>query len=191
MSLSPSANASRSRRVFLQSTAAAMCSSLWGNAFGSPPIKLPAGPSDRTYRSARSLRDMIRARDVSPVEVIKSCIERIELVDPRINAVTHFPKQRAIAESKAAERRLERGMVDWKATPLWGVPVSIKDMYEVAGMPTTAGARIRKNNVSNTDATAVQRLRDAGAIVIAMTNTPLNHSAFETANKLHGQTNNP
>ena len=141
--------------------------------------------------SARSLRNMIRARSVSPVEVIESHIKRIELVDAHINAVTHFPKERAIEEAKAAERLIQRGRVDWKATPLLGVPVSIKDMYEVAGMPTTAGARIRKDNISKKDATAVRKLREAGAIVIAKTNTPLNHSALETVNKLHGQTNKP
>ena len=91
----------------------------------------------------------------------------------------------------AADALIKSGKADWKSQPLLGVPVSIKDMYEVAGMPTTAGARIRKDNISNRDATAVRKLREAGAIFIAMTNTPLNHSALETANNLHGRTNNP
>ena len=182
---------SASRRMFLQAIAAGMCVSQTRHVHASP-IAQPGASAEVPlyYRSARQLRDLIRSGYVSPVEVVEAYLERIERLEPHINAVNHLPQETAKNEAKAAEQSIRNG-VDWRDKPLLGVPVSIKDMYQVAGMPTTAGARMRKNNVASENATAVQRLKDAGAIVIAITNTPLNHSAIETANKLHGTTRNP
>ncbi len=185
MSLSPSTRIDR--RLFLQSTAAGIGTSLCGATVAAAPTE----EEEIFFRSARKLRDMLKAKEVSPLEVIKSHIERIDIVEPHINAVNFFPRKLAIEEAEVAERLIQSGKADWNSKPLHGVPVSIKDMYAVAEMPTTAGARFRAKNVSKEDATAVRKLRQAGAIVIAITNTPLNHAAFETSNKLHGRTNNP
>lgn len=185
ISLSPSARIDR--RLFLQSTAAGIGASLCGAADATSPTK----EQEIFFRSARTLRDMMKAREVSPLEVIKTHLERIDIVEPHINAVNFFPRKPAIEEAEVAERRIQSGNVDWESTPPLGVRVSIKDMYQVADMPTTAGARFREENYSEEDATIVRKLRQAGAIVVAITNTPLNHSALETSNKLHGQTNNP
>lgn len=171
----------------MQSTAVGVGMSLCGTAIAAPRPK----ENELFFRSARQIRDMLKAKEVSPLEVIKSHFERIDLIEPHINAVNFFPKEQALKEAEEAERRIQSGKADWKSTPLLGVPVSIKDMYEVAKMPTTAGARFRSDNFSEQDATIVRKLRQAGAIVIAITNTPLNHSALETSNKLHGRTNNP
>jgi len=185
MSFSPSAHIDR--RLFLQATAAGIGTSLCGAADAASPSE----EQELFFRSACTLRDMLKAKEASPLEVIKSHVERIDFVEPHINAVNFFPREQAIKEAEAAESQILSGKVDWDSTPLLGVPVSIKDMYEVAGMPTTAGARFRAGNVSEKDATIVRKLRQAGAIVIAITNTPLNHAALETSNRLHGQTNNP
>ena len=175
------------RRLFLQATAAGISTSLCGTAASASPTK----EQGIFFRSARMLRDMMKAKEVSPLEVIKTHIERIDFVEPHINAVNYFPREQAIKEAEEAGRLIQSGKVDWDSTPLLGVPVSIKDMYEAAEMPTTAGARFRAKNISKEDATAVRKLHQAGAIVIAITNTPLNHAALETSNKLHGRTNNP
>ena len=117
MSLSSSARIDR--RLFLQSTAVGIGTSLCGATDAASPTE----EREIYYRSARKLRDMLKAKEVSPLEVIKSHIERIDFVEPFINAVNFFPREQAINEAKEAERRIQSGKVDWDSTPLLGVPV--------------------------------------------------------------------
>ena len=105
----------------------------------------------------------LRAGELSPGEAVQYYLERIEAADGEINAYISVRAEEALAEAAAIEREEERG-------PLWGVPVAVKDVIDVAGTRTTAGSRILEDNVAERDAHAVARLRAAGAIVIGKLN---------------------
>ena len=131
----------------------------------------------------------IRKREISSVELIAAHIERIEQVNPAINAVTDLLADSALRQAEAADTML----ADGKAYgPLHGVPFSVKDSIDIEGRTTTAGTIGRKNAPSAVqDATLVQRLRSAGGIPIAKTNLPDLLFAFETDNLIFGRSNNP
>jgi aspartyl-tRNA(Asn)/glutamyl-tRNA(Gln) amidotransferase subunit A len=109
---------------------------------------------------ARRLRD----GELSPVEAVTAAFDRIRRLDGDLNAFISVREEEALQEAEAAQRATERG-------PLWGVPVAVKDVLDVAGSVTTAGSRILADNVAARDAEAVERLRGAGAIVVGKTNT--------------------
>lgn len=136
--------------------------------------------------SATELVGAARAGLLSPLEAVEAYIGRIAAVNPAINAVAHerFAAARAEAAALAETRPEERG-------PLFGLPVTIKDAFDVAGMPCCCGLTSRAEHVAERDAAAVARLRAAGAIVIATTITPDNCWAQETHSPLFGRTNNP
>jgi Asp-tRNA(Asn)/Glu-tRNA(Gln) amidotransferase A subunit family amidase len=134
------------------------------------------------------MAELIRNRKLSPVELVQAHLDRIEKVNPDINAYVQVDSERALA----AARRAEKAVAEHKALgPLHGVPLSIKSAIEVAGMLCESGTKLRAGCVATTDAPLVSRLRNAGAIVIGMTNTPELLMAWETDNLLYGRTNNP
>ena len=143
---------------------------------------------DPIYSSATSLARAIRAGDVSSEEVIEAHLRRIAEVNPLLNAVVHVAASTARAEARGADARLAAGAA---AGPLHGVPVTIKEIYDVAGLPCTAGTRGLASRMAATDATVVARLKAAGAIVLGMTNLPELALAAESDNLIHGRTNNP
>ncbi|HEY7537472.1 MAG TPA: amidase [Gaiellaceae bacterium] len=106
----------------------------------------------------------LRAGELSPVEAVGSALERIEALDGRLNAFISLRAEEALAEAELAQRSSDRG-------PLWGVPLAVKDVIDVAGTPTTAGSRILADNRPAGDAEVVTRLRRAGAIVVGKLNT--------------------
>jgi hypothetical protein len=106
----------------------------------------------------------LRAGELSPVEAVGSALERIEALDGRLNAFISLRAEEALAEAELAQRSSGRG-------PLWGVPLAVKDVIDVAGTPTTAGSRILADNRPAGDAEVVTRLRRAGAIVVGKLNT--------------------
>ncbi|HSK17444.1 MAG TPA: amidase [Gaiellaceae bacterium] len=106
----------------------------------------------------------LRAGLLSPREAVERQLERIEELDGGVNAYVAVRAEEALAEAEALERAPERG-------PLWGVPVAVKDVIDVAGTPTTAGSRILADNVPQEDSAVVARLRRAGAVVIGKLNT--------------------
>jgi aspartyl-tRNA(Asn)/glutamyl-tRNA(Gln) amidotransferase subunit A len=106
----------------------------------------------------------LRAGEISPLEAVRSTFERIRAVDVRLNAFISLCEEAALREAEAAERSAECG-------PLWGVPLAVKDVLDVSGMVTTAGSRILADNAASTDAEAVARLRQAGAIIVGKLNT--------------------
>ncbi len=108
-----------------------------------------------------------RARELSPVELTRACLERIEALDGRLNAFITVLPERALAEAKEAEGRLARGE---PRGPLDGIPFALKDLYETAGIRTTAGAKILADYVPQRDATCVRRLNEAGAVLLGKTN---------------------
>lgn len=136
--------------------------------------------------TASELAARLREGALDPVEVVEAHIARIGAVNPAINAVAseRFAQARGEARAAALTPPAQRG-------PLHGLPVTIKDALDVAGMPATCGLVSRAERVAERDATVVARLRAAGAIVLATTVTPDNCWGQETANPIHGLTRNP
>ena len=110
------------------------------------------------------LAERLRAGDLSPREAVASSLQRIERLEPALNAFVSVRGEEALAEAAALERSTERG-------PLYGVPVAVKDVIDVAGTRTTAASRILADNVAASDATVVAHLRRAGAVVVGKLNT--------------------
>lgn len=140
------------------------------------------------YQSATALAGLIRARKVSSEEVVKACLHRIQTVNPKVNAVAQLTADTALAQARAADAALARGEVKG---PLHGVPMTIKDSIETAGVISSAGTRGRAGHVPPRDATVVARLRAAGAVLLGTTNVPELACAYETDNLVYGRTNNP
>ncbi len=134
------------------------------------------------------LAEMVQRGEVSPVEVIDSCYCQIEQLNSTLNAFVGLRKEKALAEARALEAKIAYGEA---VGPLAGVPVSIKSCIDVAGMKCEAGSTLRTGHVPQTDATLVSRLKQAGAIVLGVTNTPEFLMAYETDNLLYGRTSNP
>ena len=143
---------------------------------------------DLTFFSAIQLAEQVRTRQTSPVELIKAHLTRIEQLNPKINAFIHVDADRALNQARAAESAV---MHNEKLGPLHGIPISIKSSISVAGMPFEAGTKLRAGCIGETDASLVSRLKNAGAIVLGVTNTPELLMAWETDNVIYGRTNNP
>ena len=143
---------------------------------------------DPIFESATSLAQAIRTGEVSSEEVVEAHLRRIAEVNPSLNAVVHVGASCALAEARAADARRAAGTA---VGPLHGVPVTIKDNHDVAGMPCTAGTKGLASRVPTMDATVVARLKAAGAIVLGKTNLPELALAFETDNLVFGRTSNP
>jgi Asp-tRNA(Asn)/Glu-tRNA(Gln) amidotransferase A subunit family amidase len=144
--------------------------------------------NELTFLSATSMAGQIRQRKISPVELLEAHLARIEKLNPRLNAFVQLDSENArLQASKAGAATLKNKALG----PLHGVPVSIKSSMDVAGMHCEAGTRLRAGHVAQEDAPLVTRLRQAGAIVMGVTNTPELLMAWETDNLLYGRTNNP
>jgi len=140
-----------------------------------------------TELSAVALARLIKARRVSPVEVLEAYRTRIERVNPALNAIITLDPG-LLDRAQEAEAALNRNDV---SGPLHGVPLTIKDTIETAQLRTTSGSRIRADYVPSKDATAVARLKRAGAIILGKTNTSEMAIPYETDNPVFGRTNNP
>jgi Asp-tRNA(Asn)/Glu-tRNA(Gln) amidotransferase A subunit family amidase len=138
--------------------------------------------------SASEIAAQVRAKAVSPVEVARVHLERIERLNPKLNAFVDWQPALVRQQAQNAEQAVVRGD---KLGPLHGVPVSIKASVDVAGHRCEAGTRLRAGYVAAQDAPLVSRLRAAGAIILGVTNTPELLMAWETDNLLYGRTNNP
>jgi len=130
-------------------------------------------------------RDLILEKSLSPVELLDSCIDQIERVNPTVNAVVATCFDRARDEAKQAEVK------SGDLPPLHGLPVLIKDLQETEGLRTTHGSLLYKDLVPEADESNVAALRAAGAIVIGKTNTPEFGAGAHTVNKVYGATGNP
>jgi Asp-tRNA(Asn)/Glu-tRNA(Gln) amidotransferase A subunit family amidase len=141
-----------------------------------------------TLLSAVSMAEKIRRGELSPVELLEAHLARIDEVNPSLNAFVHVDVERARREARLAETGVRNGE---KLGPLHGVPLSIKSSIAVAGLPWEAGTKLRAGIVAEGDAPLVARLRQAGAIILGVTNAPELLMAWETDNLLYGRTNNP
>jgi aspartyl-tRNA(Asn)/glutamyl-tRNA(Gln) amidotransferase subunit A len=140
------------------------------------------------YRDATELARLIRTKEISPVEVIKVHLDRIEMVNPKVNAVVTLMRDNAVTAAKAAEKAVMNGDV---LGPLHGVPFSIKDALDTAGVLTQRGSRLFAGNVPAQDATSVARFKAAGGIPLMKSNLPEFSAWTETDNLVTGRTNNP
>jgi Asp-tRNA(Asn)/Glu-tRNA(Gln) amidotransferase A subunit family amidase len=134
------------------------------------------------------MAQMIRDREISPVELIESHLRQIQDANPKLNAFVVVMPEEALAAAKQAEAAVSRGD---SLGLLHGVPLSVKDSFDVAGLPTLCGSRLRLGHRADADATSVARLRAAGAILIGKTNCPEFLSNYESDNYVTGRTNNP
>src|ERR1700761_3457735 len=142
--------------------------------------------ADLHYLSLTEQSQLIRAKKISPLELLDHHLARISKLNPSLNAFVSVAED----ESRAVAQSLEKIPADRRG-PLHGIPVSIKSSFEVKSWRAECGSVLRKNYISSEDAVLVQRLRAAGAITIGSTNVPEFLMAYETDNLLYGRTNNP
>jgi aspartyl-tRNA(Asn)/glutamyl-tRNA(Gln) amidotransferase subunit A len=141
------------------------------------------------WMPATELAALIRRKKVSPVEVVDAVLDRIERLNPKLNAFVTLTADQARRDAKAAERALAKKGA--KLGPLHGVPFSVKDLVITKGVRTTFGTPLYRDNVPAEDAPMVQRLKAAGAIMLGKTNTPTFGWIGATHNLLFGPTRNP
>ncbi|MBZ5507137.1 MAG: amidase [Acidobacteriia bacterium] len=137
---------------------------------------------------ALEIAQLVNSKEVSAVEVMYEHAERIQRLNPALNAFAHLDLERAFEEA----RRIDSGCIHGSAEGvLLGVPVTIKSCIDVEGLRCAVGSRLRSDYVPASSATLVTRLKRAGAIVIGNTTTPEMLMAYHTENEIHGRTNNP
>ncbi|MGC2261200.1 MAG: amidase [Candidatus Sulfotelmatobacter sp.] len=144
--------------------------------------------NDLIFLSAVSMAEKIRKKEISPVELVDAHLAQIEKLNPKLNAFIQVDSERARQAGRDAESAVrQRGTIG----PLHGVPISIKSSISVKGLRWEAGTRLRKGLVARQDAPLVARLKNAGAIILGVTNAPELLMAWETDNLLYGRTNSP
>src|SRR3954453_10396406 len=147
---------------------------------------MPAAPL--TLLSATEMARLIARGDLSPVELVDAHLERIDALNPVLNAFVFVDVEGARRQARVAEAAVLRGDT---LGPLHGIPISIKSSVSVAGMPWETGSPFRRGVRGERDATLVRRARDAGAFVLGVTNVAEQLMAWETDNALYGRTNSP
>src|SRR5262245_39333669 len=174
-----------SRRSFMISAAAAAIATARSSAQPQPA----AAGVDRTlaYRSVGELRSLLDSRKISAVELTEQAIRRIEAQDARINAIVVRDFDRARAAAAAAAAALARG----ERKPLLGIPMTVKESFNVAGLPTTWGFPFARDFRPAEDAVAVARLKAAGAVVLGKSNIALAIGDWQSNNPVYGTTKNP
>jgi Asp-tRNA(Asn)/Glu-tRNA(Gln) amidotransferase A subunit family amidase len=117
---------------------------------------------DREFRTLVEAGEALKSRRISPLELTRGCLERIEAVNPILNAFISVTAERALEQARVAEAEIARG--DWRG-PLHGVPIGLKDLIDTAGIPTTAASHLYKHRIPTQNAEVVHRLEQAGAIL--------------------------
>lgn len=140
------------------------------------------------FRTASELAGMIQRREVGCEELLDHYLDRVERFNPTLNAIVVLDADGARERAREADAALARGEV-WG--PLHGVPMTIKESYNVAGTPTTWGMPDLSNNIAAEDALSVQRLKAAGVVLFGKTNVPLGLADFQSYNEIYGTTSNP
>ncbi len=143
---------------------------------------------DIPFRSARQLAAAIRQKEIGCLELLDLYLERIERYNPTLNAVIFMTVDAARERARNADTALAKGDI-WG--PLHGVPMTIKESYDVVGTPTTWGVPALKDNYPQTNALSVDRLLQAGVVLFGKTNVPLHLADWQSFNDIYGTTNNP
>lgn len=144
--------------------------------------------SNLAFASATELAAAVQKREISAVELLKLFLARVDEYNGALNAIVVDIRDQALEEAAAADQALADGT---PTGPLHGVPMTVKESYNVTGTPTTWGNPAWKENIAAEDAEAVKRLKAAGAIVFGKTNVPLSLADFQSYNEVYGTTNNP
>ena len=139
------------------------------------------------FKTARELAKALRGKQVSSLELTQDAIARIERLDSRINAICVRDFGRAIEAARAADAAIAKG----NAGALTGIPMTVKESYNVAGLPTTWGFAPHKDFAAKEDALAVGRVKNAGAVILGKTNVPVGLADWQSYNPIYGTTNNP
>src|SRR5579864_3720696 len=164
-----------SRRSFLKATLAGTAISLSKvpavtetdlNSQRTNPVS-GSQSDDLTKLSIREAADLIRKKKVSPVDLTKACLARIDQANPALNAFITITRESALQQAGVAESEVMRG--NWRGT-LHGVPIALKDLFDTAGVKTTAGSGVFKDRIPTEDAEVVRRLKNAGAVLLGKTN---------------------
>jgi aspartyl-tRNA(Asn)/glutamyl-tRNA(Gln) amidotransferase subunit A len=152
-----------SRRSFLNRTLAGAAGALLA------PSHSAAREQDRaiTGLSLRDAGELVRQKKISPVELTNACLARIERLNPLLNAFITITAESALVEARAAETEIQRGK--WRG-PLHGIPIALKDLFDTAGVRTTAGSAVFKDRLPKDDAEVVRRLKASGAVLVGKTN---------------------
>jgi amidase len=143
--------------------------------------------SQWSFKTATELSTALAARKISAVELAQDAIGRIERHDGKINAICVRDFARGLDAARAADAALARG----ESRPLLGIPVTVKESYNVGGLPTTWGIPAQKNFVPPEDALSILRVKDAGGVILGKTNVPLGLGDWQSYNDIYGTTNNP
>ena len=133
-------------------------------------MRLPvqwAGLMTTSFRTISELSQRLQGREVSPVEVTRECLGRIDRLNPSLNAFITVTGESALAEARRAEAEILRG--EWRG-PLHGVPLALKDLIDTAGVRTTAASALYKDRIPDQDAEVLRRLRQAGAVIVGKNN---------------------
>jgi amidase len=144
--------------------------------------------SDWAYQSATAMARAIRERRIGCVELLDLHLERVGRHNTQLNAIIALDTDRARSRAREADAASARGE-SWG--PLHGVPMTVKEAFDVASLPTTWGVPALRDNVASANATVVDALLEAGAIIFGKTNVPLLIGDWQTFNAIHGTTNNP
>ncbi|MGW4394007.1 amidase [Amycolatopsis nivea] len=142
---------------------------------------------ERNFQSAEELAAAMRAGETTSAELTDKAIARIEREDKALNAICVPDFDRARAAAQEADQARARG----EDRPLLGIPVTVKECYNVAGLPTTWGMPQHRDFMPAEDAVQVARLKEAGAVVLGKTNVPLGLQGLQSSNPVYGTTNNP
>jgi len=140
------------------------------------------------FRSAKQLAAAVRSRKIGAVELLDLYLERVKRLNPRLNAIVFTDLAAARKRARAADAALKKRR---PLGPLHGVPMTVKESYDVVGMPTTWGLPSLKDNFPQRNAIAIGRLLAAGAVLFGKTNVPLMLADWQTFNDIYGTSNNP
>lgn len=169
------------RRELLTSASAFIAAGMMPRAFSAPT-------RDLNFASALDAAAMIKAKQVSSVELTRGMLARIDRYNPKLNAFTYQMRDQALAQARAADAVLSRGD---HLGPFNGVPICVKESFGVKGEPDTWGITALKGSKAPANSAAVQRLLDSGAVLLGGTNVPLHLMDWQAFNDIYGTTNNP
>ena len=140
------------------------------------------------FQTAKQLAAAVRKKKIGCLELLDLYLKRVEAYNPELNAIIATDIEGARKRAKAADRAVKAGK---KLGPLHGVPMTIKESFDVTGFPTTYGDPAYKDSIAKTNSLVAQRMIDAGVTLFGKTNVPLNLADWQSYNEIYGSTNNP